>query len=162
MSHIRTNAIVYLLCGLPGTGKTTYAKNLQKETHFLRISFDEEFFTTFTHDVPQNRFAEYEAIVEDRLVEVIKNHLKNNVSLILDFGLWKRERRDFYKKLVEDAGGTWKLLYLTCSRNTMWDRVNKRNALHLPYEHTISKKLLETFVRDFEEPRDEDEQIVMT
>jgi N-acetylmuramoyl-L-alanine amidase len=73
MSHIRTNAIVYLLCGLPGTGKTTYAKNLQNETHFLRISFDEEFFTTFTHDVPQNRFAEYEAIVEDRLVEVIKN-----------------------------------------------------------------------------------------
>lgn len=43
------NPKIYLLCGLPGSGKTTYAKQLQ-EQGVIRLSLDEELFKLFGRD----------------------------------------------------------------------------------------------------------------
>lgn len=38
--------VVYLLCGLPGSGKTTYAKKLE-DNNTIRFTLDEELFAEY-------------------------------------------------------------------------------------------------------------------
>ena len=43
-------ATVYLICGFIGSGKTTFAKKLEKETGAIRITKDEWLISLFGHD----------------------------------------------------------------------------------------------------------------
>jgi predicted kinase len=72
--------VVYLLCGLTGSGKTTYARRLEA-AGAVRLSVVEE--------LPR------------RLVELVES----GHDVVLDYGLWRRSDRDAYKRLVEAHGG---------------------------------------------------------
>lgn len=50
----RGKATVFLLVGLTGSGKTTYAKRVLEPAGVLRLSVDEEVFSSFqvSHETP--------------------------------------------------------------------------------------------------------------
>ena len=50
----RRRAIAYLLVGLTGSGKTTYAKRVLEPSGAARLSVDEEVFSSFqvSHETP--------------------------------------------------------------------------------------------------------------
>jgi hypothetical protein len=104
--------VVYLLCGLTGSGKTTYARQLEA-AGAVRLSVDEEVFARhgrYGVDYPTSEYFDLErAVVEElrrRLVELIES----GHDVALDHGLWRRSDRDTYKRLIEAHGGTWRLL----------------------------------------------------
>ena len=51
---------------------------------------------------------EAETALRERLVELVTAGRK----VVVDFSFWRRARRDQYKALVQNAGGTWRLIYL--------------------------------------------------
>ena len=56
------HAIVYLLCGLPGSGKTTYAKKIVDEQGALSLSIDDEMIKRYGVagiDYPTEKSNEY-------------------------------------------------------------------------------------------------------
>ena len=155
--------VVFLLSGLTGSGKTIYAKKLEA-TGVVRLSPDEEVFArhgAYGIDYPEHEYFERErpviAEIRTRLCELVRaGH-----SVVLDQGLWRREDRDDYKRVVEEAGGDWRLLYFKADRDLLLDRLAERNQrLGDPNALQVTGEALDDFIGRFEEPSGEGEQVI--
>ena len=144
-----TKAIAYLMCGLPGSGKTTYSKELEKGGA-TRLSLDEKVFEKFGREYSNHDERQEEA--KNELREMLKEKIAAGQSVIADFGFWKKADRDAYKALVEDAGGNWKLLYFEADREILLKRLAERNVADPHNNHVIDEAMFNQFLNDFEEP----------
>ncbi len=148
---------VYLLCGLPGSGKTTYAKELEKEGA-IRLTLDEEVFKRFGREYDNHD--EKQKHTKEALTESMKEYISEGKSVVLDFGFWTKADRDDYKALIEKIGGQWQLLYFKANLEVLKQRLFERNSSNPTENHIIDKNLLQKFIDQFEEPVDEGELVV--
>lgn len=139
---------LFLICGLPGSGKTTLAKQLEVDRQALRLTPDE-----WMNRIVEDGFNEEKrAIVESIQLEIAKRCLTLGINVILDFGFWSREERDTLKALAESIGARTELHYLNVSMEELLRRLNERNAA-LP-EHTfhVAESQLRLWESWFEAP----------
>ena len=158
-----TAPVVYLLIGLTGSGKTTYARRLEAEG-VLRLSVDEEVFARngrYGVDYPEHEYPERERPVVQEVRERLAEAVLAGRSVVLDYGLWRRTERDSYKKLVEDVGGRWRLIYLKVDRAELLRRLDARNRRDDANALKVTPEALESFYARFEEPFDEREEVVL-
>lgn len=154
--------VVFLLCGLPGSGKTAYAMRLQAEG-CVRVSIDElveAHHGRYAVDYPASDYSRrYEETVPELDRQVVEL-LEATQSVVLDHGLWQRSNRDRYKSLVEDHGGRWDLLYFKAEPSTLRERLAHRDLGSGPNALTVSDEMLEDFIARFEEPSGEGERVL--
>lgn len=149
--------VVYLMCGLPGSGKTTYAKDLEKNGA-VRLTLDEQQFERFGREYDDHEGKQRQT--KDELREILKEKVRAGQSVIVDFGFWKRTDRDEYKKFVGDSGGEWRLLYFKAERGVLVERLRSRNVSYPDENHIIDEVLLDKFIAEFEEPANEGETVI--
>ena len=155
--------LVVLMCGLAGSGKTTFAQHLEA-AGFIRLSIDEEIWATrgrYGLDYPAEQYPQFqreaEAILRHRLRKLI--HLDE--SVVVDFSFWQRSRREEYKQLVEEEGGRWKLIYLKTSPELLRQRLDSRAPrFDANAAFPITQTILEGYVGGFEAPVGEGEIVV--
>lgn len=155
---------VIMMCGVCGSGKTTYAKQKEKNG-YIRLSIDEELWKTYGRkgiDYPDSRYEELSEKVEAMLCERLISFIKDGKNVVIDFSFWSKRNRSFYRKIIEKAGGTAELVYMKASKETLQKRLKKRNTLlnaNSPF--IITNEILEHHYNDFEEPRGEGEIILL-
>src|SRR5690606_61086 len=121
--------LVVMMCGVAGAGKTTFAKQLEKEG-FVRLSIAEEIWATNGRsgiDYPIEMYEQFKVEAELKLRNELVILLKEKCNVVIDFSFWQRKRRNEYKKLIEDAGGEWKLIYLKVHPNDLRERLRIRS-----------------------------------
>ena len=154
--------VVYLLCGLTGSGKTTYAKTLEHQG-VIRLSVDEEVYARHGHygvDYPEDHYFALEApVIEDVLARLIEL-VNDGRDVIFDHGLWRRTDRDAYKNLVETHGAAWRLLYFPVDLDLLIQRLHERNQRADANALTVTTDALNDFYDRFEEPHNEGEEII--
>ncbi len=156
--------IVYLLCGLTASGKTTYAKKLE-QAGVVRLSVDEEVYARhgrYGVDYPEWEYFERERPVVAEMRHRMLELVRSGVSVVFNHGLWTRTDREYYKRLIEDAGGTWRLLYFRADRALLLVRLAERNQRTDTNALRVTPEALDDFFRRFEEPIGEGEDIVDT
>jgi predicted kinase len=153
--------VVYLLCGLGGSGKSTYSKKLA-DSGIQKLSLDEYVYSKYGRaivDLPEQEYLQHyrtaKAELDQKLVELIKQ----KQSVVLDYGFWRRESRDYYKQLIVEHGGQWKLLYLKASPEVLLRRLKQRNKRTDANAFPVTEKMLRNFIERFEEPDNEGERI---
>ena len=146
---------VYLLCGLPGSGKSTCARELEKSSAF-RLTLDEELFKRFGREF-ESGYEEKERATKEELKMILLENMATGRSVILDYGFWKKAARDEYRELIEQRGGECKLLYFKVSSDELKKRLAFRNVTDQMNNHHIDETLLEKFIGEFEEPVGEGE-----
>ena len=155
---------VIMMCGVCGSGKTTYAKQKEKEG-YVRLSIDEEMWEIYGKkgiDYPDDRYDELSEKVEDMLRERLLHLIKDGKDVVIDFSFWNREKRGFYRSVIEEAGGTIELVYMKASKETLQKRLKKRNQhLNANAPFIITEEILEHHYNGFEEPHREGEIILM-
>ncbi len=144
---------LYLLCGLPGSGKTHFAKNLEN-VNTVRFTLDEEFFKKFGKDYDKTKYAEFEENLKEEILEKSKQLVKENKNVILDFGFWKKKDREVIKAMFEKLGGEVKLIFFDITKETRYKRVFGREK---DGQHDLNLEALEKFEKEFEEPKNEKE-----
>lgn len=154
---------VIMMCGVCGSGKTTYAK--QKEKHgYVRLSIDEEMWKIYGRkgiDYPDSRYEELSDKVEVMLREKLIGLIKDGKNVVIDFSFWSRENRDFYRAIIEKAGGTAELVYMKAGKETLRKRLEKRNMFLNANSPFITNEILEHHYNGFEEPQGEGEIILL-
>lgn len=79
-------ATLYLMVGLPCSGKTTKAKELENALFALRLTPDEWHVTLFGHDVYDPDHDKRHSLIEDLLWQIAARALSLGINIILDFG----------------------------------------------------------------------------
>ncbi|MFE3379482.1 AAA family ATPase [Streptomyces anulatus] len=159
----RDAATVFLLVGLTGSGKTTYAQRVLEPQGAVRLSVDEVVFERhgrYGVDYPEHAYFEMEAPVVAELHRRVAELVAEGRDVVWDHGLWPRKDRDAMKELVEAAGGRWRLLYFPVERGELLRRLVERNERGGANALVVTPEALDDFIVRFEVPQDEGEEIV--
>jgi len=125
-------ALIHLICGSTGAGKTTYARALSERIGGVHFSIDEWMAALFWMDNPHPTDPAW-AIerVERCMVQIWATAClvaARGVTCILDFGFGTSELRSRFASLAREAGLSVQLHVLDISADERWRRVQQRNA----------------------------------
>ncbi|WP_043464185.1 ATP-binding protein [Kitasatospora sp. MBT66] len=155
--------MVYLLVGLTGSGKTTYATQALEPAGAVRLSVDElvhERHGRYGVDYPEHRYFDLEAPVVVEVRERLAELVAAGTDVVLDHGLWLQRDREEWKKLVAEAGGRWRLLYFPVPKDELLRRLEERNEREDANALTVTASALDDFYERFDVPEGEGEEIV--
>lgn len=105
---MNAGAVLYLTVGLPGSGKTTWARQVAAEQGILRLTPDEWMAPLF-HDSDADGRRD---ILEGRMIWVAHEVLRSGSSVVLDFGCWSPEERYAIRAIAESTGARFVLHHL--------------------------------------------------
>ncbi|PFA69745.1 hypothetical protein CN378_02970 [Bacillus sp. AFS015802] len=154
--------LVVMMCGVAGSGKTTFSKILERGG-FVRLSIDEEIWATngrWGIDFPMEKVEEYKKDAEEKLRHRLIKLIQDKQQVVIDFSFWDRARRNQYKKLIEDSGGKWILVYLKVQPHVLRERLALRNQRFDANSFPISEELLTSYLNGFEIPQGEGEIVI--
>ena len=145
---VMNEARLILICGLPGSGKTTLAKQLAAEVPAVRLCPDE-----WKHDLGIDYYDEPRRVkLEDRLWRLGQELLTLRQSVILENGFWAREERDELRLGARTLGVAVELHYLEAPVEELWRRLELRNEEASPGAAPIKRDDLQKWALQFEAP----------
>lgn len=118
---------LFVTCGLPGSGKTTLAKQLETEHNAVRFSPDE--WMTDLWD------QELRALIEAQMWETAQRILSLGANVVIDFGSWAREERDVLREGARRLGASVELHYLDVPLDELVRRVEVRDREGITRAH---------------------------
>ncbi len=145
-------ATLFLICGLPGSGKTRLAKQLELSRPALRLSPDEWIallLSDLTDTAERDRLR---SPVESLQWEVARRVLALGIDVVLEWGFWSREERARYRVQAEQLGARVELRYLAVERDELWARLSRRNANLPPVTFAVTEDQLDLWWSLFEPP----------
>jgi predicted kinase len=117
-------AIVYLIVGLPGAGKTTHAKELEVTASALRLTPDEWQIALFGDRNPPDK----RDLVEGKLVELGMRVAELGTNVVFDFGFWGTDERSALRWIAATLGVRSQVVYLPIDHAEQRRRVIDRFA----------------------------------
>ncbi|MDX1378459.1 MAG: AAA family ATPase, partial [Anaerolineales bacterium] len=149
-------ATLFLICGLPGAGKTTLARRLEKTHNALRLCPDEWIAQILLDPNDRAEMDRLRAHVESIQWKVAERTLVLGINVILENGFWSHEERHQLRREAETIGADVELHYLDVNIDELWRRLSKRNANLPPGTFRVSKDELEQWAKSFEPPREDE------
>lgn len=136
------------MVGLPGSGKTTRARELAESLPAIRFTPDEWILPLLEGENPEH----VRDVIEGRFVAVATALLRQGVNVILDFGLWSHDERAGLHSLALEEGAAFSLDYLAIDRPEQWRRVRERQRRSPETTFPMTEQDLDDYDRWFEAP----------
>lgn len=145
-------AIVYLIVGLPGAGKTRRAKELEISASGLRLTPDEWQIALFGDENP----ADKRDLVEGKLVQLGMRAAELGTNVIFDFGFWGKDERSALRWIAGAVGVRSQVVYLSVEHEEQRLRVSNRFATTPGQTFHMSDVELEQWRAQFQPPDEEE------
>jgi predicted kinase len=151
MEQPTSSAKLIIVCGLPGSGKTTYARQLQTARPSIRLCPD-EWMGALSIDIWDE---EKRAKIEALQWQLGQRLLALGLTVILEWGTWARSERDTLRLRARELGATVELHYLPASPGVLLDRIQRRGIEDPP----ISREQLLQWANAFQPPTAEEQAL---
>jgi predicted kinase len=122
MNRDATGSRLIIVCGLPGSGKTTVARALEGRLSAIRFCPD-EWMEALSLDIYDE---EKRAKVESLQWDLARGLLRKGQIVIIEWGTWGRSERDALRKGARELGAAVELHYLHASEEALFDRIQRR------------------------------------
>lgn len=147
---------LHIICGLPCSGKTTLARQIERESQAVRLCPDEWIARLLPEDFSRDELFRLRDPVEAIQWELAQRLLSIGVDVIIEWGTWARSEREALRERAQALGASARLHYLPMTLEELRQRLEARNR-DLPDGsfHIDPDELTEWY--DLFEPPDEDE-----
>ena len=130
-----------IVCGLPGSGKTTRARALESRLRAVRFSPD-EWMNALSLDVyDEERRGKIEALQW----KLGRELLARGLTVIIEWGTWGRSERDALRLGARALGAAAELHYLSAPADVLFDRIQRRGMENPPIERDAVVRWFEMF-----------------
>lgn len=130
-----------IVCGLPGSGKTTVAKTLEERMHAVRFCPDEWMSALAVSLYDEGRRAKIEALQWNLAQQL----LALGLTVIIEWGTWGRSERDMLRLGARALGAAVELHYLEAPADVLFERIQRRGSENPPIEHDAVSRWSEAF-----------------
>ena len=130
-----------IVCGLPGSGKTTHAKLLEDRLRAIRFSPD-EWMNALSLDLYDEGKREK---VEGLQWKFGQGLLALGLTVIIEWGTWGRSERDMLRLGARHLGAAVELHYLSAPVDVLFDRIRRRGMENPPIERDDLLRCVEIF-----------------
>src|SRR5215469_14191568 len=148
MERFATGPRLIIVCGLPGSGKTTVAKALESRLRAVRFSADEWLDALSLDIYDEERRGKIEALQWKFAQEL----LAQGLTVIIEWGTWGRSERDVLRLGARALGAAVELHYLSAPADVLFDRIQRRGMENPP----IEREALATWFKNFQAPTPEE------
>jgi predicted kinase len=137
-----------LVCGLPGSGKTTLAERVAGELGAVRLSPDDWMRELVIDLFDQPARGRVEALQWQLAQEL----LAKGMSVVVEWGFWTRAERDTLREGARRLGAAVELRYLDEPVEVLWGRIGTRGREEAWGSRAITRAELEEWAAAFEAP----------
>lgn len=151
-------ATVHLLCGQPGSGKTTFAQELEKTHRAVRYTYDEWMVQLYGRSPDQ-----FEALfnrVSNLIWCIATRNLVLGTDVILDKGFWYKRDRENTRQAATAIGAESKLYFLDAPIDVLRKRTLTRSKSDQD-SLWINDQAFTEFINCFEPPGDDEDFILV-
>jgi len=130
-----------IVCGLPGSGKTTLAREFESRLQAVRFSADEWMDALSINIYDEEKRGKIEALqwkFGQRL-------LKLGLIVIIEWGTWGRSERDTLRLGARALGAAVELHYRSAPADVLFERIQRRGLENPPIEKAAVTRWFETF-----------------
>ena len=134
-------ATLFIICGLPGAGKTTLAKNIEGALSAVRMSAD-DWMTALSINLHAE---EQRTKIEALQWELAKRLLSLRQNVVIEWGAWGKRERDAFRTEARALGARVELYYLSAPLEELFARIQQRNMEDPPIEWPDVQKWADIF-----------------
>jgi predicted kinase len=130
-----------IICGLPGSGKTTLARVLESRVGAIRFSPDEWMDALSIDLFDEDLRAKIEALQWTLAQEL----LALGLNVIIEWGTWGRSERDTLRLGARALGAAVELHYVSAPVDVLFERIQRRGRENPPIERSAVSQWFEMF-----------------
>jgi predicted kinase len=137
-----------IVCGLPGSGKTTLAKALETAHGAVRLSADEWMDALGLNLWDEASRAKIEAL-QWKLGQQL---LSRGLTIIIEWGTWGRSERNALRTGARALGAAVELHFLSAPADELFERIERRGMENPP----VTREAVLSWIEIFEAPTAEE------
>jgi predicted kinase len=138
---VQKSGRLILVCGLPGSGKTTLSKALESKFQAIRFSPD-DWMDTLSINLHREDVREK---VEALQWKFAQDLLAQGLTVIIEWGTWARSERDTLRLGARALGAAVELHYVAAPVNVLFERLQRRGRENPPIERDALSRWAKIF-----------------
>jgi predicted kinase len=141
MERSDTSPRLIIVCGLPGSGKTTLAKRFESSLRAVRFAPDEWLDALSLDLYDEERRGQIEALQW----KFAQQLLALGLIVSIEWGTWGRSERDALRLGARALGAAVELHHLSAPADVLFERIRRRGLENPPIERDAVSRWFEMF-----------------